>query len=75
MLIAGGGPVGMVTALALAQRGFPVTVFEAEARINDAPRASTTQPPTLELLADLGLIDEVIRHGPLWFGREPRVVE
>jgi 3-(3-hydroxy-phenyl)propionate hydroxylase len=55
--------VGMVTALALAQRGFPVTVFEAEARINDAPRASTTQPPSLELLADLGLIDEVIRHG------------
>ncbi len=63
VLIAGGGPVGFVTALALAQRGFPVTVFEAEARINDMPRASTTQPPTLELLADLGLIDEVIRDG------------
>ena len=63
ILIAGGGPVGVVTALALAQRGFPVTVFEAEARINDAPRAATTHPATLELLADLGLIDEVIRQG------------
>jgi 3-(3-hydroxy-phenyl)propionate hydroxylase len=63
ILIAGGGPVGMVTALALAQRGFPVTVFEAEAEINSAPRAATTHPATLELLADLGLIEDVIRLG------------
>src|SRR5262245_8749619 len=53
----------MVTALALAQRGFPVTVFEAEARINDAPRAATTHPATLELLSDLGLVEDVIRLG------------
>ena len=63
ILIAGGGPVGIVTALALAQRGFPVTLFEAEARINDAPRAATTHPATLELLAGLGLSEEVIRRG------------
>jgi len=63
ILIAGGGPVGAVTALAFAQRGFPVTVLEAEAQINDAPRAATTHPATLELLADLGLADEVIRQG------------
>lgn len=53
----------MVTALALAQRGFPVTVFEAEAQISDAPRAATTHPATLELLAGLGLIDEVVQQG------------
>ena len=63
VLIAGGGPVGAVTALALAQRGFAVTVFEAEAQVNDAPRAATTHSATLELLADLGLADEVIRRG------------
>ena len=63
ILIAGGGPVGCVTALALAQRGFPVTVFEAEAEINTAPRAATTHPATLELLADLGLVEDVIRLG------------
>src|SRR5688500_12884244 len=63
VLIAGGGPVGVVTALALAQRGFPVTVFEAEAQVNDAPRAATTHPATLELLAGLGLVEEVIRQG------------
>lgn len=63
ILIAGGGPVGCVTALALAQRGFPVTVFEAEAEINTAPRAATTHPATLELLAELGLVEDVIRLG------------
>lgn len=63
VLIAGAGPVGAVTALALAQRGFPVTALEAEARIEDAPRAATTHPATLELLADLGLIEDVIRQG------------
>jgi len=63
ILIAGAGPVGAVTALALAQRGFPVTVLEAEARVADAPRAATTHPATLELLADLGLAEDVIRLG------------
>lgn len=63
VLIAGGGPVGIITALALAQRGIPVRVFEAAAAVNDAPRASTLHPATLEMLADLGLIDEVVTRG------------
>jgi 3-(3-hydroxy-phenyl)propionate hydroxylase len=63
VLIAGGGPVGAVTALALAQRGFAVTMFEEEAAANPAPRASTTHAATLELLAGLGLVDEVITRG------------
>ena len=36
---------------------------EAEQRIDDSPRASTTQPPTLAILAELGLIDEYIAQG------------
>jgi 3-(3-hydroxy-phenyl)propionate hydroxylase len=52
-----------VTALALAQHGFPVTVLEAEAQVADAPRAATTHPATLELLAGLGLAEDVIRLG------------
>lgn len=63
VLIAGGGPVGMVTALALARRGFAVSVFEAEDRINEAPRASTTHPATLELLDELGLAGEAMHGG------------
>jgi 3-(3-hydroxy-phenyl)propionate hydroxylase len=63
ILIAGGGPVGVVAALALARQGIPVHVLEAEARVNDSPRAATTHSATLEMLAELGLVDEVIRRG------------
>jgi len=63
ILIAGGGPVGVIAALALARQGLTVRVFEAMDTVNDAPRASTTHPATLEMLADLGLVDEVIACG------------
>jgi 3-(3-hydroxy-phenyl)propionate hydroxylase len=63
ILIAGGGPVGVITALALARQGLPVHVFEAESEVNTAPRAATTHAATLEMLEDLGLVDEVIRCG------------
>src|SRR6185436_2877220 len=53
----------MVAALALAQRGFPVAVFEAEPEANPAPRAATTHAATLELLAGVGLAGEVIDRG------------
>jgi 3-(3-hydroxy-phenyl)propionate hydroxylase len=63
ILVAGGGPVGFITALALARQGLPVHVFEAEARIVDMPRAATTHAASLEMLADLGMVDEVIKRG------------
>jgi 3-(3-hydroxy-phenyl)propionate hydroxylase len=63
VLIAGGGPVGVITALALARRGVPVKVFEAAEAVNDAPRASTLHPATLEMLADLDMLDEVVERG------------
>ena len=65
--VVGAGPVGTIAALACAQigktRGDRVTLLEAEERIDDSPRASTTQPPTLEILAALGLLDEYIAQG------------
>jgi 3-(3-hydroxy-phenyl)propionate hydroxylase len=63
ILIAGGGPVGCIMALALARQGMAVQLFEAEAGVNDAPRAATTHAATLEMLAELGLVDEVISRG------------
>jgi 3-(3-hydroxy-phenyl)propionate hydroxylase len=63
ILIAGGGPVGVIAALALARQGLPVHVFEAENKVNDAPRAATTHAATLEMLEELGLTEEVIRCG------------
>ena len=63
VVIAGGGPVGVVTALALARQGLEVRLFEAEARVNDSPRAATTHAATLEILENLGLVEEVTRRG------------
>src|SRR3989441_9357290 len=63
ILVVGAGPVGTVAALACARFGHQVTLLEAQDRVDDSPRASTTQPPTLEILADLGLIDEYIAQG------------
>ena len=63
ILVAGGGPVGCIAALALARQGVPVHVFEAQPRVDDSPRAATTHAATLEMLAELGLVEEVIRRG------------
>jgi len=63
ILIAGGGPVGVITALALARQGLPVHVFEVDAKVNDMPRAATTHAATLEMLSGLGMVDEVIERG------------
>ena len=63
VLIAGAGPVGLICAVALAQREVPVIVLEAEAALYEDPRAATTHPATLEMLDDLGLLAEVERQG------------
>jgi 3-(3-hydroxy-phenyl)propionate hydroxylase len=52
-----------VAALACAQNGFAVTLLEAEATIDDSPRAATTHPSTLEMIARIGLIEAFIAEG------------
>lgn len=63
VLIVGGGPVGLTAALALGQRGVPVTLFEHYATPFEDPRAATLHPPSLEMLSALGAGEEVIRRG------------
>lgn len=73
VLIAGAGPSGMITALGLARQGVPVTVFEADADLPETRRATTFHPPTLDMLEELGLVDDVIRLGhkaPTWQFRD-----
>ena len=63
ILIAGGGPVGLVCAYALASKGIPVTVFDENDELQKDPRAATTHPATLELLDQLGVIRDVTEQG------------
>lgn len=63
IIVIGGGPVGVVTALAAAQRGFPVTLVEAAEQADENPRAATVHPSTIEMVASLGFLDEFIAVG------------
>ncbi|HEY1288633.1 MAG TPA: FAD-dependent monooxygenase [Burkholderiales bacterium] len=63
VLIAGAGPVGLCAANVLADAGVPVTVLEAEPRLPENLRASTFQPPTLDMLARLGAAQRLIEMG------------
>jgi 3-(3-hydroxy-phenyl)propionate hydroxylase len=63
VLIAGGGPVGLVSALVLGQAGVAVTLVESSAELNRDLRASTFHPPTLDLLARFGLTSKLVAQG------------
>lgn len=63
--IVGAGPAGAVLGLLLARAGVPVTLLEAHPDFDRDFRGDTVHPPTLELLAQLGLSDRLhaIPHG------------
>ncbi|MCY4549520.1 MAG: FAD-dependent monooxygenase [Defluviicoccus sp.] len=63
VIVVGGGPVGMITGLALASEGVPVTVLERLAGIPTDHRASTLHPSTLAMLEPLGMTGEALRRG------------
>ena len=59
VIVVGAGPVGLLTALALAQGGARVTVLEMEAGIVESPRAAVYFPSNLIVLEELGLLGEL----------------
>ena len=63
MVIAGAGPVGCVAGLILARAGIDVRILEAEADLVTDLRASTFHPPTLDMLAGLGISPTLIDQG------------
>src|SRR5215831_16597485 len=63
VLIAGGGPVGLLCAWLLGRRGLRVRLFDNNAGPQADPRAATTHPATLELLAEDGLAADMARVG------------
>ena len=60
--IAGGGPAGMMLGFLLARAGISVVVLEKHADFLRDFRGDTIHPSTLELMHELGLLDEFLRR-------------
>lgn len=63
IVIVGGGPVGLTTALLLAQARVPVTVLEKNAGVARDYRASTFHAGTLDLLEECGITQALVERG------------
>jgi 3-(3-hydroxy-phenyl)propionate hydroxylase len=63
VLVAGGGPVGLLSAWLLGRQGIPVRLFDSNDGLQADPRAATTHPATLDLLADDGLSQDMAEVG------------
>jgi 2-polyprenyl-6-methoxyphenol hydroxylase-like FAD-dependent oxidoreductase len=59
--IAGGGPAGMMLGFILARAGVPVVVLEKHEDFLRDFRGDTVHPSTLELMHELGLLQEFLR--------------
>jgi 2-polyprenyl-6-methoxyphenol hydroxylase-like FAD-dependent oxidoreductase len=59
--IAGGGPAGMMLGFLLARAGISVTVLEKHKDFLRDFRGDTVHPSTLEIMHELGLLDEFLK--------------
>ncbi|KAK4569640.1 hypothetical protein LTR86_003404 [Recurvomyces mirabilis] len=70
--IVGGGPAGLTTAITLLQSGVKAIVLDAAPAPNPASRATVIHSRTLEVMEDLGLVNEIQAAGKQadqWFIR------
>ncbi|WP_235366279.1 FAD-dependent oxidoreductase [Caballeronia zhejiangensis] len=65
VVVVGGGPVGLLTALKLGRAGVKVVVLESEPSVSPSPRAVAYMPPTVAALERFGLLDDV-RKRAVW---------
>ena len=72
-VIVGGGPAGIMAGYLLARAGVPVIVLEKHADFFRDFRGDTIHPSTLELMCELGLLDEFLKQ-PHQVVRELRAV-
>jgi 3-(3-hydroxy-phenyl)propionate hydroxylase len=73
VVVVGAGPVGLVSALALALQDIPVLVLESQPELFKDLRAGSFHPPSLEVLAPLGVTKQLLEAGivvPRWQFRD-----
>jgi len=73
VLIVGAGPVGLVAACCLAEKGVRATIIEASRGLPKDLRASTFHPPTLDMLDRFGVSGKLVEQGlvcPQWQFRD-----
>jgi len=80
VVIVGGGPVGMATALDLGLKGTPVLVLDDHEGVGQGSRAICFAKRTLEICDRLGAGDAMVNKGVIWnvgkvFHGEDRVFE
>lgn len=63
ILVVGGGIGGMSSAIALAQRGFAVDLVEIDPEWGVSGAGITITGPTYRAFAELGLLDQLKKHG------------
>ena len=68
VLVAGGGPVGLATALALARQGVESLVVEADRTVCVGSRAICLSRRTFEILDRLGALAPFVGKGLAWTG-------
>ncbi|MFC3683710.1 FAD-dependent monooxygenase [Hydrogenophaga luteola] len=66
VVIAGAGPIGLVTALALAQQGVRCVVLEAERQVSEGSRAIAFTRRSMEILQQVGVAHRVTKNGLPW---------
>jgi 3-(3-hydroxy-phenyl)propionate hydroxylase len=69
VVVVGAGPTGLTLGLCLGLAGVPVVLLEAEPGLTRDLRAGSYHPPTLEMLAPLGVTERMHLHGikvPRW---------
>jgi 3-(3-hydroxy-phenyl)propionate hydroxylase len=66
VVIVGAGPIGLVTALALAQHGVRSVVLEAERQVSEGSRAIAFTRRSMEILQQVGVAHRITESGLPW---------
>ncbi|MGH8246588.1 MAG: FAD-dependent oxidoreductase [Gammaproteobacteria bacterium] len=80
VIIAGGGPIGLATAIDLARHDIPSVVLEKSNTVSDGSRAICWAKRTLEILDRLGTGERMVQKGVTWnqglvyFGADPKPI-